>query len=128
VQTLVHYPHSKVQVYFEGTFFNARNAAMIEFMGSEGTLYLDRGRYEVIPDRNRKLQPSDLILGEGPRGQDFYRQPDGELLHLANWIESIRSRQKPIAPAEAGVAAVWAPHLGNRALRAGGIATWNNAS
>ena len=36
VQTLLHYPEPGVQIYYEGTFVNARNAAMLEFMGSEG--------------------------------------------------------------------------------------------
>ncbi len=27
---------------------------MIEFMGTEATLYLDRGRYEVHPERNEQ--------------------------------------------------------------------------
>ena len=49
MQTLLRYPDKGVQVYFEGTFVNARNGAMLEFMGREATLYLDRGRYEVIP-------------------------------------------------------------------------------
>src|SRR5436190_4067640 len=51
VQTLLRYPlpdpppqgegkGGGVQVYFEGTFVNARNAAMLEFMGSDATLYL----------------------------------------------------------------------------------------
>jgi hypothetical protein len=35
VQTLLRYPDKEVQVYFEGTFVNARNAAMIEFMGPD---------------------------------------------------------------------------------------------
>ena len=59
--------------------------------------------------------------------QDFYKNPDGELLHLTNWIESIRSRQKPNAPAEAGVIAVKGAHLGNRALRSGQVARWETA-
>ena len=124
VQTLVHYPDRQTQVYFEGTFSSARNAAMLEFMGTEGTMYLDRGRYELIPERRSKLEPREMVLGTGPRGADFYDQPDGELLHLTNWIECIRSRQKPLAPAEAGVAAVWGPHLGNMALRSGAVAKW----
>lgn len=33
VQTLIQYPRNQVQVYFEGTFLNARNAEMLEFMG-----------------------------------------------------------------------------------------------
>jgi predicted dehydrogenase len=139
VQTLLRYPtltrsaseaararsaSEGVQVYFEGTFINARNAAMLEFMGTDATLYLDRGRYEIHPERNRRIQPSEYILGKGPRGADFYDQPNGELLHLANWVECVRSRQKPNCPAEAGVSAASAAHLANLSLRRGEIARW----
>src|SRR5262245_3939817 len=124
VQTLLRYPQQGIQAYFEGTFVSARNAAMCEFMGSEATLYIDRGRYEVIPEQRSKLKPSELVLGQGPRGADFYANPDGELLHLANWIECIRTRNKPACPAEAGVSCASAAHLANRSLRAGEIAKW----
>ena len=134
VQTLLRYPEREVQVYFEGTFVNARNAAMLEFMGSDGTLYLDRGRYELHPERKRgnygvppdppKFEYSEWVLGSGPRGADFYDKPNGELLHLANWIECVRSRKKPVAPAEAGVSSASAAHLANRALRSGQVAKW----
>jgi predicted dehydrogenase len=125
IQTLLRYPDKELQVYFEGTFVNARNAAMLEFMGSNGTLYLDRGRYEIHPERKSTLKPSEMVIGSGPRGADFYEQPDGETLHLANWIECIRSRKKPNCPAEAGVSAVTGAHLGNRAFRSGQVAHWN---
>jgi predicted dehydrogenase len=124
VQTLMQYPKQELQAYFEGTFSSARNASMCEFMGTQATLYIDRGRYEVIPERTSKLKASELIVGEGPRGADFYNQPDGELLHLVNWIECIRSRQRPNAPAEAGVSAASAAHLANAALRSGQVAKW----
>jgi predicted dehydrogenase len=115
VQTLLVYPND-LQVYFEGTFCNARNGAMLEFMGSDGTLYLDRGRYEIIPERNKR-SAEEWVLGTGKRGQDFYDQPDGELLHLTNWVDCIRNRQRPNCPAEAGVSAAGAAHLGNQAFR-----------
>ncbi len=124
IQTLLNYPEKKVQLFFEGTFFNARNAARIEFMGRDATLYVDRGRYEVHPERGRNLPPSELVLGKGPRGADFYDTPDGETLHLANWIECIRSRKTPNCPAEAGVIAVKGAHLGNQAYRTGQVAQW----
>ena len=124
VQTLMKYSDQGVQAYFEGTFVSARNAAMCEFMGSEATLYIDRGRYEIHPERRSKLKASELVFGEGPRGADFYNQPDGELLHLANWIECIRTRKKPACPAEVGVSAAAAAHLANRSLRGAAIAHW----
>lgn len=124
VQTLLSYPDRGVQVYFEGTFINARNGAMLEFMGSEATLYLDRGRYEIHPERKKKIEYRERVVGEGPRGADFYLVPDGEVLHLANWIECIRNRRRPNAPAEAGVTAVLGAHLGNQAYRTGQVARW----
>jgi hypothetical protein len=110
-------------MHFAGTFCNAHNGAMIEFMGTDATLYIDRGRYEIHPERNRGKY-EELVLGTGKRGQDFYDKPDGELLHLTNWLECIRTRKKPNAPAEAGVHAAGAAHLANQALRSGNVQTW----
>jgi predicted dehydrogenase len=126
IQCLLEYPN-RVQAHFEGTFSNATYGAMITFMGTEGTLYIDRGRYELVPEHG-KGKPESWVLGSNPRkGADFYDKPDGELLHLTNWVECIRNRQKPNAPAEAGVSAASAAHLGNRAYRSGQVATWGSA-
>lgn len=128
VQTLLHYGQPETQVYFEGTFYNARNAAMMEFMGSEATLYCDRGRYEIHPEQDKKIEYKEVILGSGGRGQDFYDKPNGELLHLNNWLECVRSRNTPNAPVEAGVRAANAAHLANEALRSGAVAKWPTAA
>ena len=122
VQTLLQYKTPKLQVYFEGTFSNARNAAMMEFMGTGATLYCDRGRWEFHPEAGRKASYREHVLGEGPRGSDFYMNPNGDLLHLNNWLECIRSRATPNAPVEAGVSAAAAAHLANKALRSGEVA------
>jgi predicted dehydrogenase len=131
-QTLLHYPNT--QIYFEATFLNARNGAMLEFMGREATLYMDRGRYEVHPERRRNaanrdpraqsVAYSEMILGSGSRGADFYDNPDGETAHLSNWLDCIRTRKKPNAPVEAGISAASAAHLANIALRERRVATW----
>ena len=125
IQSILQYP-SGVQAYFEGTFSNARNGSMVEFMGTDATLYMDRGRYEIHPERKKKVQPSELILGTGPRGADFYDKPDGEMLHLINWVECIRSKKEPSAPVSGGVSAASAAHLGNIAYRKGIVAKWDD--
>ena len=126
IQCVLSYPN-EIQLYFEGTFSNARNGAMIEFMGTDATLYLDRGRYEIYPERGLG-QPESLILGTDPhRGRDFYDKPDGELLHLTNWVECVRSRKRPNCPADAGIGAAAGAHLGNRAFRSGQVANWSDA-
>lgn len=123
MQTLIRFPEQELQVYFEGTFINARNAAMCEFMGTEATLYIDRGRYEVYPEKG-KGEVESMVLGSGPKGADFYDEPDGELLHLTNWIDCVRSRKEPNAPIEAGVHAATGAHLGNIAYREKKLARW----
>lgn len=135
IQTILHYPEHELQVYFEGTFSNARNGAMMEFMGEKATLYADRGRYEFHPEKSNKTtsppgQPAtnegyrEFVLGSGPRGADFYDKPRAEVLHLTNWVECIRSRKAPASPVEAGVSAASAAHLGNLAFKNGGRADW----
>jgi predicted dehydrogenase len=127
IQCILEYPNN-VQAHFEGTFSNAHLGAMITFMGTTGTLYIDRGRYELTPEGGKQGQ-EQWILGSNPRkGADFYDKPDGELLHLSNWVECVRSRQRPTAPAEAGVAAAAAAHLGNRAYRLGQVGEWMSSS
>jgi predicted dehydrogenase len=124
IQTLLHY-RNNLQMHFEGTFCNARAGAMIEFMGTEGTLYIDRGRFELTPEaRFPKNKPEEMILGKGPRGRDFYTTPDGEHLHLQNWIDAIRNQRQPSAPISGGVSAAAAAHLGNEAYRRSRVAVW----
>jgi predicted dehydrogenase len=126
IQCLLSYPND-VQIHFEGTFSNAHRGARIEFLGTDATLYLDRGRYEIHPERGKGKEES-WILGTDPhRGRDFYDKPDGELLHLTNWVECVRTRSRPNCPAEAGVSAASAAHLGNRAYRTGQVARWADA-
>lgn len=123
VQTILRYPND-LRFHFEGTFSNARRGATLDFMGSDATLQLDRGGFIITPENGKPVKASELILGTGPRGADFYDKPDGELLHLTNWIESVRSRKKAICPAEQGAASAAAAHLANAALRSGGVADW----
>jgi len=125
VQTLLTYPGG-VQMHFEGTFSNANKGAHIEFLGTDASLYVDRGRFELMPERNKKAEPLSEIASSKPdfRGADFYDKPDGELLHLKNWVESVRARKDPTDPVAAGVTAAAAAHLANQALRTGQTARW----
>ncbi len=125
VQTLLTYPGG-VQMHYEGTFSNANKGAHIEFLGTDASLYVDRGRFELVPERGKKIEPMAEIVSTNPthRGADFYDKPDGELLHVTNWIDCVRSRKEPTAPVAAGVAAAAAAHLSNQALRTGQTAVW----
>ena len=120
IQTLLRYPDREIQVYFEGTFVNQRNKAMIEIMGTRGTMYLDRGRYEIFPEPGSGMEAEDFSPGTKERGADF--DINGETPHLENWVAAVRSREKPNTPAEEGVRACVSAHLANLAFRTGQVA------
>lgn len=124
VQTLLRYPDQRLQAYFEGTFVNHHNRAMIEFMGSNATLYCDRGRYEIHPQRGSDVRARERIDGKGVRGADFFDEVDGALYHLENWVQSVRTRRRPACPAEDGVRSAAAAHLANLAYRGGQVMPW----
>ena len=122
IHCLLDYPDKEYQVYFEGTFCNARNRAMMEFMGKKATLYMDRGRYEIIPESD-EVQAEEWVPGNDQRkGLDFYKEPNGELLHLKNWVECVRTRAQPNCTVEDGVRAANAAHLGNQSFRSSQLA------
>jgi len=124
VQTLMHFPDSELQAHFEGTFVNHNNRAMLEFMGTEATLYCDRGRYEVHPQRHKRVEARSRVDGKSTdvRGADFYSDVDGGYHHLKNWLDCIRSRQRPNCDAAQGVRSAAAAHLANESLRTGQVA------
>jgi predicted dehydrogenase len=121
VQTLLHYPDRQLQIYFAGTFLNQRNATMTELMGTEGPCTFTGPQGQALANPR---QARDWIVGQGPRDADFYQDPDGESLHLADWVECIRTRRRPSCPVEEGVLSSNGCHLANLALRRGQVVRW----
>jgi len=123
IQTLLVYP-GDVQIYFEGTFCNARNGAMMELMGTDATLYIDRGRFELIPEARNKQKPEEMILGKGPRGRDFMTSPTASSCICRTGSIAFAAGASLAPPIAAGVSAATAAHLGNQAFRGSGVAVW----
>ena len=87
--------------------------------GPTNDSHLDRGGYELYP-RAGQGQVRELILGtDKRRGRDFYDKPDGELLHLANWVGASGAGAIPPAPSRRASAAANAalPRLNRAYLR-----------
>jgi len=64
--------------------------------------------------RRVKLKQTDVQL---------YKSPD----HMANFIECIKTRKKPISPIEAAVQSDLISHLSNAAIRLGRPIKWDPA-
>jgi len=84
------------------------NKMGVTFEGSEGKIYVDRGKLEADP-------PSVLDSKIGPNGIQLYKSDD----HFHNFIDCVISRQPTAAPVEVAHRSITICHLGNIAMRLG---------
>jgi predicted dehydrogenase len=111
------------------------------FYGTKGSLDISRGGFEVTPDM--KADPANLIPrfrghpGGGPQAQRAAPEPwtqplkepgssDEQFdLHVRNFLDCVKSRQRTIADVEDGHRVAAACHLGNISLRIGRKIRWD---
>jgi hypothetical protein len=79
----------------------------ITFIGSEGRIYVNRGKFESTPES----------LVEIPL-ESHKIQLDESNDHIGNWLECIVTRKRPICDVEVGARTVSVCHLAN-------LAYWN---
>jgi hypothetical protein len=77
----------------------------ILFLGSDATLYVDREGYRVIPE------------GKGGHASEAKSSSSGNLNHWANFLECVRTRQRPASDIEKCFRSTSTCLLGNVALR-----------
>ncbi len=87
---------------FEATLVPGIRGAAVEICGTEGRLWIDRGRYEFHP-AGRGAQP--IVV----KAED----PDMTLAHVKNFLDCVRSRQPPNGDVLIGHRSAQASHLGN---------------
>lgn len=84
------------------------------FVGDAGEILIDRDKCEAKPEAlaQEPLRDSDIRL---------YKSTD----HLQNWLDCIRSREKPVADVEIGHRSATVCHLGNIARWTGRKLAWD---
>jgi predicted dehydrogenase len=87
---------------FEATLAPGIRGEGIEFCGTKGKLYIDRGRYEYLP-AGRGAQPVEV------KGPDY----DFTLDHVKNFLECCKTRKRPNCDVYDGHRSAMASHLGN---------------
>ena len=91
----------------------------VAFIGNLGTLVVDRGKWEVIPeveDGKYKTEAIPVQPRQGKSGLDK---------HAENFIACIKTREKPVCSIEVGRLAAVNAHMGNIALKTGRKVYWN---
>jgi predicted dehydrogenase len=95
----------------------------IELRGTQGTLYCDEGSFEIIPERASRAFPAAIaeFKDAGPRmepmqGNDKGGNDNLTALHARNFLDCMRSREKPNADVEIGHRSTTFSHLANISL------------
>ena len=110
----------------------------ILFQGTEGTLFIDRAGYEVIPQTEAHTEPDapkrDVV--DDLTGTSVYYTSTltaarattsvQHLPHVRNFLDCVKTRQRPNADIEVGHWTTTACHLGNISLRVGQKILWDS--
>ncbi|HOI48046.1 MAG TPA: Gfo/Idh/MocA family oxidoreductase [Prolixibacteraceae bacterium] len=92
----------------------------LAFVGDLGTILVNREGYQVIPEWDDRLKQPKTEAEESTQGGEHHAQ------HAANFIDCIKTRNKPACPPEIGRAVAVAAHAANIAIRSGaGILHWD---
>jgi hypothetical protein len=99
-------------------YYNAKGAEDrpngMAFYGTNGALYADRIGYEIYPEPKGSIERKQMNTTDATR------------LHAANFIDCVRSRNKPNAEVETGHRSTTVAHLGNIAFKTGKKLHWNS--
>jgi predicted dehydrogenase len=110
----------------------------LEFCGTKGTLVINRAGFEVFPDR--LIPPDDQIPQfTGPRRtpsapqyrttplkqEGFEQVRDQFVPHVRNFLDCVKSRQKPISDLESSDRTAVACHLANISMKLGRTLRWD---
>ena len=92
----------------------------VAFTGTDATLILDQGGWEVIPERTKKYAPAEKHVAP--------QDDQARVNHAGNFLECMRTRKPTVENLEIGHHVSTVAHLGNLALRTSGRVEWDAAS
>jgi predicted dehydrogenase len=109
-------------VSWTGREVNRTRDEYLVFHGTKGTLSIMRNGFTITPETWRKATKPEIepmqMKGDGNEAQN---------LHVRNFLDCVKSRQRPIADVEEGHLTAVMCHLGNIATRLGRSLNWDAA-
>jgi predicted dehydrogenase len=127
----VHGPYHVRARYANGAtmYISEKYPTGLKFIGEDGWLWVDRGRYEPGEKRSEVLDASDpRILRVGIKDNELHLHASPKNDHHLDWLTSVRTRQAPAAPAEDGHRSCTACLVAHAAMRLGRELTWDPAA
>jgi predicted dehydrogenase len=92
------------------------------FIGENGTLLLNRGGWEVRPDKVKETPKMEAVAWQAQSDKGLDK-------HTVNFIEAVKAKKKSLltCPIEEGARVAINSHMGNIAFRVGEKITWDEA-
>ena len=135
------YPGFTAAYGFREASAGRRAGAGLEFFGTKGSLLISRSGFEVFPDMKANPANSIPVFQGQPAGGpervtakpepwvEAIKEPGSSAeqfdLHARNFLDCVKSRQRPIADVEGGHQVTTACHLANLSLRLGRKLKWD---
>ncbi len=113
-----------------GLKFNGHDYGIL-FCGTDGSLLLDRRGFEIIPDTVVLPYGIKLVHGDRPtrkielKAEKTDKGNDGQDIHVRNFLDCLKSRQRPTADIEIAHRSTNTCHLGNIAYKLGRKLVWD---
>ena len=137
------YPGLNLSYSYREASSGSRAGHTLEFFGTNGSMQISRGGLTVMPDQ--KIDPTNMIptfrghTAGGPQRSETPQKPEPRTeameikgsspeqfdLHARNFLDAVKTRQRPVADAEDGHRTATACHLANLALRLGRSLRWD---
>jgi hypothetical protein len=106
----------------------------LRFIGENGWIWVTRGRYTAGQPAEEQPRSGVLdahdprILRAGIKDNELHLHASPQNDHHLDWLTSIRTRQQPVAPAEAGHRSCSACLVAHAAMRLGRELKWDPAA
>jgi predicted dehydrogenase len=109
---------------YEASGHPALNAGEIELRGTLGTVYASLGRFEIIPERGGQFQdPKPRCKPLTRTAKEGYGELDRN--HARNFLDCVKSRERPNADVEEDHRSTTFAHLANIALATKARLDWD---
>lgn len=93
----------------------------LAFIGEKGTIVTDRNSFQVYPEWD------EIKKTARTEARSFKEGKESHALHAKNFVDCIKSRNKPVCPPELGRVAAMHAHIPNIAARTGEpVLIWND--
>ncbi|HWQ34964.1 MAG TPA: Gfo/Idh/MocA family oxidoreductase [Blastocatellia bacterium] len=127
---LVTYEYPGFVMTYENRILNSRPqdgrwGYGIMFYGTDATMFVDRGGFEIFPEYDGKKRDDLFTARTAAARMSVQRGDPSHFQHVRNFLDCVKSRAHPISDVEIGHRSTAAPHLGNIALRTGRKIRWD---